>query len=229
MVLEGGRNVSNLTSGVYFLDRDLVLRVMDEDLGQRNEVIGILRLPLSGLDLDDVSTKGQGLLQQHSCLILHGHDQHRLRSGTVTVSPADAARLNLKISRLNEEVEDLKGSLKKETERFQKTYAEYSKLRKQVIEERMERKIHSSDDDSDSPDYGKWTARSFSRSEGNSPKTRRPATVGDSRSRADLDMLHHFQTAIAEKDAKIELLEETVEEMEVNRPGINSNYQHTRT
>lgn len=223
MVLEGGRNVSNLTSGVYFLDRDLVLRVMDEDLGQRNEVIGILRLPLSGLDLEF----SQGL--QHSCLILHGHDQHRLRSGTVTVAPADAARLNLKISRLNEEVEDLKGSLKKETERFQKTYAEYSKLRKQVIEERMERKIHSSDDDSDSPDYGKWTARSFSRSEGNSPKTRRPATVGDSRSRADLDMLHHFQTAIAEKDAKIELLEETVEEMEVNRPGINSNYQHTRT
>ena len=73
---------------------------MDDDLGQRNEVIGILRLPLSGLDL--------GGLQQHSCLILHSRDQQRLRSGTVTVAPLDAARLNLKISRLSEEVDDLK-------------------------------------------------------------------------------------------------------------------------
>ena len=208
-----------------------MLRVMDEDLGQRNEVIGILRLPLSGLDLDDVSSQGQGLLQhQHSCLILHGHDQHRLRSGTVTVSPADAARLNLKISRLNGEVEDLKCSLKKENERFQETYAEYAKLRKQVIEERMERKMHSSDDSDSTPavaDDGKLTQGSFSRSEGNSPKTRRPATVGDAKSMADLDLLHQFQMAIAEKDAKIESLEMTVKEMEVIRPDVSkSNTQN---
>ena len=194
---------------------------MDEDLGQRNDVIGILRLPLSGLELDISS---QGLLQQHSCLILHGHDQHRLRSGTVTVSPADAARLNLKISRLNGEVEDLKCSLKKENERFQETYAEYAKLRKQVIEEGMERKIHSSDnsDSHSTPDDGTLTQGSFSRSEGNSPKTRRPATVGDARSMADLDLLHQFRMAIAEKDAKIASLEKTVKEMEVIRPGVAS-------
>ena len=190
------------------------MRVMDEDLGQRDEVIGILRLPLSGLVLD--ASQGQDL-QQHSCLILHGHDQRRLRSGTVTVSPADAARLNLKISRLNEEVDDLKCSLKKENERFQKTYAEYAKLRKQVIEERMERKIHSSSSDSDSFDRRESTQGSFSRSEGNSPKTRRPATVRDSRFLVNRDLLHHFQTAIAEKDVRIESLEKTVKEMEVIR------------
>ena len=194
---------------------------MDDDLGKRNEVIGILRLPLSGLDLEF----SQGL--QHSCLILHGgHDQQRLRSGTVTVAPADAARLNLKISKLNQEVEDLKCSNKKESEMSQKTYAEYAKLRNQLIEERMERKIHSSGDDSDSPDYGELRERSFSRSAGSSPRTRRQATATarDSRSKADLAMLHHLQSEIAEKDAKIESLEKTVKEMEVSCPGIASKH-----
>ena len=199
-------------------DRDLVLRVMDDDLGQRNEVIGILRLPLSGLDLHGASQSQHGGLQQHSCLILHSRDQQRLRSGTVTVSPIDAARLNLKISRLSEEVDDLKCSLKKEKEKFQKTYAEYAKLRKQVIEEQMEHKTRSSEDDESDPDPPPPECGKMTRSEGNSPKTRRPATVGDSRSMADLDLLHHFQSAIAEKDAKIESLEKTLKEMEVRDP-----------
>lgn len=192
-----------------------MLRVMDDDLGQRNEVIGILRLPLSGLDL---GTSQGGGLQQHSCLILHSRDQQRLRSGTVTVSPIDAARLNLKISRLSEEVDDLKCSLKKENEKFQKMYAEYAKLRKQVIEEQMEHKNRSSEDDESDPDPPPPDCGKMTRSEGNSPKTRRPATVGDSRSMADLDLLHHFQSAIAEKDAKIESLEKTLKEMEVRDP-----------
>ena len=161
---------------------------------------------------------------QHSCLILHGgHDKQRLRSGTVSVAPSDAARLNLKISQQSEEIDELKCLLKKESENHQKTYAEYGKLRKQVIEAQMDSWNNPSEnifsDKSGSSDDDEIVLKlrpieSESKSEGSSPKPR-PATVGDSRSRENFDLLHHLHATVAEKNAKIESLEKTLKEMEV--------------
>ena len=52
-------------------------------------------------------------------------------------------------------------------------------------------------------------------SEGSSPKSPRKSSMPDSKSSKSLDLLHHLQAAIAEKDEKIEYLEKTIKEKEV--------------
>ena len=138
------------------------------------------------------------------------------------MAPADAARLNLKISKQSEEIEELKCLLKKESENHQKIYAEHGRLRKQVIEAQMDRwhdpsANYLSDNSGSSDDDKKVALRPKSprpKSEGNSPKLR-SATLGDSRSEENFDLLHHLHTIVAEKNTKIESLEKTLKEMEV--------------
>ena len=75
---------------------DLVLKVMDSDFPMADELIGIIRLPLRSLDLS-INSK------PHSCLL--SHDKVRNRH---ELTALDAAKLNLKISQNEQQLEALR-------------------------------------------------------------------------------------------------------------------------
>ena len=81
-------------------EKDLVLKVMDSDFPQSDELIGIIRLPLKSLGLSDHA-------KNFSCLI--SHDKIRNRH---ELTALDAAKLNLKISENEEELEALRKEIK---------------------------------------------------------------------------------------------------------------------
>ena len=76
---------------------------------------------------------------------------------------------------------------------------------------------YSDDDGSDSNKLFSDQLRIKSRSQGSSPKISRKTSqpVLDSKSRKSMDLVHHLQADIAEKDEKIEYLEKRNKEMEV--------------
>lgn len=86
---------------------ELVVKVLDSDFPLQDELIGTVRLPLSSaLARDRRQSRGQDVggfrcdrdammqMQQHTCLILHDKVKNRH-----TLTAADAAKLNLKVSR----------------------------------------------------------------------------------------------------------------------------------
>ncbi len=108
---------------------------MDSDYPLQDELIGVIRLPLAGLDLGFSSGR------QHTCLILHEKTTlsgDGCRRGS-SIHPADAAKLNLKISRQAEEIGELQSKLKKESAKLEATREEYSALQSRKIELEMEK------------------------------------------------------------------------------------------
>jgi hypothetical protein len=108
----------------YAAEKDLVLKVMDSDYPLQDELIGVIRLPLTGLDLGFSSGR------QHTCLILHEKGK-RGGGGSGTIHPADAAKLNLKISHQAEEIGKLQLKFKREQSQLEATMEEYSAVKSQ--------------------------------------------------------------------------------------------------
>lgn len=71
---------------------------MDSDYPLQDELIGIIRLPLSALDLTFSS-------RQYTCLILH---EKQKDGNAKSLSNADAAKLNLKISQQAQDLYEAK-------------------------------------------------------------------------------------------------------------------------
>ena len=101
---------------------DLVLKVMDSDFPQPDELIGIIRLPLRSLDLTTRS-------KQYSCLLLHDKIRNREE-----LTALDAAKLNLRISRNEQQLDALRREISEASEQLQKDRNTTIELRNDNIE-----------------------------------------------------------------------------------------------
>ena len=86
---------------------DLVLKVMDSDFPQADELIGTIRLPIRSLNLSNEA-------KHYSCLILHDKLRNRHE-----LTALDAAKLNIKISKNEQQLELLRNELAKASEMLQ--------------------------------------------------------------------------------------------------------------
>ena len=101
---------------------ELVLKVMDSDFPQADELIGVIRLPLKSLDFSIDS-------KQYSCLI--SHDKVRKMDEMTTL---DAAKLNLRISKNDQQLEALKKEITEVSAKLQKARERTIELRNNNIE-----------------------------------------------------------------------------------------------
>ena len=98
---------------------------MDSDYPLQDELIGIVRLPLSGLELGRSS-------HQYTCLILH--EKHKDGND----GNADASKMNLKISKQANEIYEADLKLKDVTDQLEQMQENYSILRTEKLELEME-------------------------------------------------------------------------------------------
>lgn len=110
------------------MNKDLILKVMDSDYPLQDELIGIIRVPLSQVDLLKPVAK------HYSCLIVNQSEDR----GLVTLNSDDAALMNLKISDQNAQIYDLQVRLKNAQEKFDKLNHEHHELKIQNFELEME-------------------------------------------------------------------------------------------
>ena len=104
------------------VDSDLVLKVMDSDFPQSDELIGIIRLPLRSLDLTSDC-------KQYSCLL--SHDKIRNRD---ELTALDAAKLNLRISKNEQQLDTLRKEISEASLQLQQERNRTIELRNSNIE-----------------------------------------------------------------------------------------------
>ena len=104
------------------VDSDLVLKVMDSDFPQSDELIGIIRLPLRSLDLTSDC-------KQYSCLL--SHDKIRNRD---ELTALDAAKLNLRISKNEQQLDTLRKEISEASIQLQQERNRTIELRNSNIE-----------------------------------------------------------------------------------------------
>ena len=101
---------------------DLVLKVMDSDFPQPDELIGIIRLPLKSLDLTSNS-------KQYSCLLLHDKIRNKEE-----LTALDAAKLNLRISKNENQLDKLRKDIDEASAQLQKERDRTIELRNDNVE-----------------------------------------------------------------------------------------------
>eukprot|EP00094_Tigriopus_californicus_P000452 TCALIF_00439-PB protein Name:"Similar to MRC1 Macrophage mannose receptor 1 (Homo sapiens)" AED:0.06 eAED:0.07 QI:7/0.88/0.83/1/0.74/0.69/36/84/3089 len=110
------------------MHKDLILKVIDSDYPLQDELIGIIRVPLSQVDLL------QPVAKHYTCLIINQSDNN----GQVTLNSDDSALMNLRISEQNTQIYDLEVRLKSTQEKFNKLSREYHELKIHNFELEME-------------------------------------------------------------------------------------------
>ena len=101
---------------------ELVMKVMDSDFPMADELIGIIRLPLRSLDLS-VNSK------QHTGLILHDKVRNRHE-----LTALDAAKLNLKISQKERQLEELRNKINENAKHLEKVRQETAEMRNKHVD-----------------------------------------------------------------------------------------------
>ena len=101
---------------------DLILKVMDSDFPQTDELIGIIRLPLKSLDLTSDS-------KQYSCLLLHDKIRNKEE-----LTALDAAKLNLRISKNENQLDKLRKQINEASTQLQKERNRTIELRNDNVE-----------------------------------------------------------------------------------------------
>ena len=101
---------------------DLVLKVMDSDFPQSDELIGIIRLPLRSLEMTTNS-------KQYSCLLLHDKVRNKEE-----LTALDAAKLNLIISKNEQQLDALRKEISDATIQLQNERSSTIDLRNDNVE-----------------------------------------------------------------------------------------------
>ena len=195
---------------IFFLisEKYLMLKILDSDYPQHDELIGKIRLPLSGLNLTSSS-------RQHTCLILHEKKKRYISAGEESdfLGPNDAAKLNLKISQQAEENYELNVKLKETSDKLEAMQAEFSALKSEKIQLEMDNlRFERTDEDENSEDFeNRLSICSAPTSQGSSPSvTRREPEDKESKS---FRLLSHLQSTLTDKDREINNLRQHIKDL----------------